>query len=157
MVIRRPIFPRRGRPPRQPAKTLDRFVTAQQQVYQQVLTELRAGEKRSHWMWFIFPQIAGLGHSPLARLYALADLEEACAYLAHPLLGPRLADCTDTILGWTGRRSAETILGPIDATKFRSSMTLFDAAGGGPRYARALEGFCGGERDSLTIDKLAAH
>lgn len=156
MVIRRPIFPRRGRPPRQPAETLDRFVAAQQQVYPRVLAELRAGEKRSHWMWFIFPQIAGLGHSPMARLYALADLGEARAYLAHPLLGPRLADCTDTILGWAGRRSAETILGPIDAIKFCSSMTLFEAAGGGPRYARSLEGFCGGKRDGLTIDRLTA-
>lgn len=155
MVIRRPIFPRRGRPPRQPAEALDRFVAAQQQMYPRALAELRAGEKHSHWMWFIFPQIAGLGRSPMARFYALADLEEARAYLAHPLLGSRLADCTDTMLGWAGRRSTETILGPIDAIKFCSSMTLFEAAGGGPRYARALEGFCGGRRDGLTIGKLA--
>lgn len=135
--------------------TLDRFVAAQQQVYPRILAELRGGEKRTHWMWYVFPQIAGLGHSAMAQRYAIADLAEAQAYLAHPLLGSRLADCTDTMLGWAGRRSAETILGSIDAIKFRSSMTLFEAAGGGARYARALDLFCKGERDGQTLTRLA--
>jgi uncharacterized protein (DUF1810 family) len=136
--------------------SVERFVAAQQQVYPCVLAELRAGEKRSHWMWFVFPQIAGLGHSAMAQRYAIADLAEARAYLDHPLLGPRLADCTDTMLGWAGRRSAEEILGPVDAIKFRSSMTLFEAANGGPRYARALDAFYEGIRDLATLDRLAA-
>jgi uncharacterized protein (DUF1810 family) len=141
--------------------SLDRFIAAQQPVYPQALAELRAGEKQSHWMWFIFPQIAGLGHSAMAQRFAIIDRAEAQAYMAHPLLGSRLADCTDTMLGWTGRRSAEAILGPIDAIKFRSAMTLFEAvslqaAGGGARYAQALAGFYGGERDGQTLTKLAA-
>ena len=135
---------------------LERFVAAQASVYPRVLAELRAGEKHGHWMWFIFPQIAGLGHSEMAQRYAIADLDEARAYLAHPLLGARLADCTDTMLGWAGRRSAEAILGPIDALKFCSSMTLFDAAGGGPRYVRVIESFCNAQRDGPTKDRLAA-
>lgn len=136
------------------SQSLDRFVTAQQSIYPRALSELRAGEKQSHWMWFVFPQIAGLGHSEMAKGYALADRTEAEAYLAHPLLGSRLADCTDTMLGWAGRKSAEAILGGIDATKFRSSMTLFEAAGGGARYARALDAFYDGERDQLTLAAL---
>lgn len=139
---------------RRPVLSLERFVTAQQPVYPQALAELRAGDKRGHWMWFVFPQIAGLGHSEMAQHYAIADRAEAEAYLAHPLLGSRLADCTDTMLGWTGRKSAEAILGPIDAVKFRSAMTLFEAAGGGARYARALEAFFDGERDGLTLAAL---
>jgi uncharacterized protein (DUF1810 family) len=142
--------------PKKPTDSLERFVSAQQQIYPRALAELRAGEKRSHWMWFVFPQIAGLGHSEMARRYAIADLDEARAYLAHPLLGSRLADCTDTMLGWAGRKTAEDILGPIDALKFCSSMTLFEAAGGGARYARALDGFCAGGRDGLTLTKLVA-
>ena len=110
--------------------------------------------KRSHWMWFIFPQIAGLGLSEMARRYAIADLGEARAYLAHPLLGPRLAQSTDAILDWTGQRSAEAILGTIDALKFASSMTLFEAAGGGDRYARALDAFYSGRRDERTLELL---
>jgi uncharacterized protein (DUF1810 family) len=139
---------------RNPVQSLDRFVAAQQQTYPRALAELRAGEKRSHWMWFVFPQIAGLGHSEMAQRYAIADLAEARAYLAHPLLGPRLADCTDTMLGWAGRKDAAAILGAVDAIKFCSSMTLFEAAKGGPRFSRAIEGFCDGRRDGLTIGKL---
>jgi uncharacterized protein (DUF1810 family) len=135
---------------------LQRFVAAQQQVYPRALAELRAGEKRTHWMWFVFPQIAGLGHSEMAQRYAITDGAEARAYLAHPLLGQRLADCTDTMLGWAGRKSAEDILGPVDAIKFCSSMTLFEAVGGGARYARALDGFCDGKRDGLTTTRLTA-
>ena len=92
-----------------------RFVEAQYGVYDQALAEVRAGAKRSHWMWFVFPQIAGLGHSPTARFYAIADLTQARAYLAHPLLAPRLDECTRALLRWTGQRSAEAILGPIYA------------------------------------------
>jgi uncharacterized protein (DUF1810 family) len=141
---------------RNPVQSLDRFVAAQQQTYPRALAELRAGEKRSHWMWFVCPQIAGLGHSEMAQRYAIADLAEARAYLAHPLLGPRLADCTDTMLGWVGRKDAAAILGTVDAIKFCSSMTLFEAAKGGPRFSRALDAFCDGRRDGLTIGKLTA-
>lgn len=105
-------------------------------------------------MWFVFPQLAGLGRSEMARRYAIADLAEARAYLAHPLLGPRLAECTDLMLGWGGRRSAEAILGSIDATKFVSSMTVFAAAEGGARYSRALGAFNGGRHDPKTLELL---
>ena len=139
---------------RRPRESLERFVTAQQPIYPQALAELRAGAKQSHWMWFVFPQIAGLGHSAMAQRYALHDRAEAEAYLAHPLLGSRLGDCTDTMLGWAGRKRAEAILGPVDALKFRSAMTLFEAAGGGARFARALDLFYDGERDPLTLAAL---
>ena len=130
---------------------LERFVAAQEQIYPRALAELRAGKKRSHWMWFVFPQIAGLGTSVMAQRYAIAGLVEAQSYLSHPLLGPRLAECTDAVLGWAERKTAETILGSIDALKFRSSMTLFELAGSDPRFARALDGFCKGQRDPLTL------
>ena len=116
---------------------------------------MRAGAKRSHWMWFVFPQIAGLGRSPTARLYAIADLAEARAYLDHRLPGPRLIECTEAMLDWAGRRGAEAILGPIDALKFRSSMTLFEAAAEEPaRFAEAIDAFCAGERDAATLARL---
>ena len=130
---------------------LDRFVTAQQGCYAEALAELQAGTKRTHWMWFVFPQIAGLGHSAMARHYAIADIAEARDYLAHPLLGRRLAECIEAMLGWAERRDAVSILGTIDATKFRSSMTLFDAAGGEETFASALDAFYGGERDPETL------
>ncbi|HEY7806744.1 MAG TPA: DUF1810 domain-containing protein [Croceibacterium sp.] len=134
---------------------LERFVQAQRSGYEQALAELQAGAKRTHWMWFIFPQIAGLGRSSTARFYAIADAVEASAYLAHAVLGPRLRECTEAMLGWAGRNSAEAILGPIDAVKFVSSMTLFDAvADGDEPYARALAAFNHGERDPLTLDRL---
>lgn len=138
------------------APGLERFVAAQEPVYAQALAELHAGAKRSHWMWFIFPQLAGLGRSATARTYAIAGLDEARDYLAHPVLGPRLAECTDAMLGWAGRRGAETILGPVDAMKFASSMTLFEAAGGPGRFARALGCFYGGRRDGQTLALLGA-
>jgi uncharacterized protein (DUF1810 family) len=131
--------------------TLDRFVDAQRDVYEDVLAELRSGRKRSHWMWFVFPQIAGLGQSPTARFYAIRDLDEARAYLAHPLLAERLAACTEAMLTWAGRRSAETVLGGIDAVKLRSSATLFEAAGDDPRFGRCLEAFFDGDRDAATV------
>jgi len=141
-----------------PAETasLERFVSAQRHVYAQVRDELRAGDKRSHWMWFVFPQIAGLGRSPMARQYAVADRSEAEAYLRHDILGPRLAECTDIMLGWAGRRSAEAVLGTIDAMKLRSCMTLFEAAGGGERFARAIDSFFAGQRDQRTLAILEA-
>ncbi len=133
---------------------LGRFVEAQRPVYPEVLAELGAGTKRTHWMWFIFPQIAGLGRSPAAQKYAIADLDEARAYLAHAVLGPRLLECTGAMLSWAGRKDAETILGPVDAMKLRSSMTLFESAGGGAVFSRALESFFGGERDEATLVRL---
>ena len=105
---------------------LERFVRAQDSggTYQRAVTELRIGRKTTHWMWFIFPQIAGLGRSAMAQAYAISDLAEAQAYLAHPILGPRLIECAEIVAAQQGR-SAEQIFGGIDATKLRSSMTLF--------------------------------
>lgn len=137
---------------------LDRFLEAQRDIYDRAHDEIVAGAKRSHWMWFIFPQLAGLGHSSTARFYALSDLEEAQDYLAHPILGLRLTQCTDAMLTWARKRSAEAILGEIDALKFRSSMTLFEAAAHsdeeGGRYADALAAFYRGQRDRRTLDLL---
>ncbi|MFC0687085.1 DUF1810 domain-containing protein [Novosphingobium clariflavum] len=133
---------------------LDRFIAAQASTYPGALAELERGEKSSHWMWYVFPQITGLGRSETARHYAVTGLAEAHAYLAHLLLGARLDECTDVMLGWAGERSAAAILGEADAVKFRSSMTLFEAAGGGDRYSRALDVFCEGRRDALTLDLL---
>ena len=134
---------------------LGRFVDAQEGVYQHALAELRAGAKRSHWMWFIFPQIAGLGHSSTARFYAIDDLAEAQAYLAHNVLCARLRECTAAMLSWAGKRDAQSILGNIDSLKFRSSMTLFEAAGGDPAFGAAIDAFYGGERDLRTLAILA--
>lgn len=134
--------------------SLERFLDAQRDTYDTALAELRAGAKRSHWMWFIFPQIGGLGQSPTARFYALRDLAEAQAYLAHPLLAKRLADCIDAMLGWAGQRSAEAILGGIDAVKLRSSCTLFEAAGGDARFGHCLDAFYDGECDAATLALL---
>jgi uncharacterized protein (DUF1810 family) len=134
---------------------LERFVEAQERVYAMALAELERGRKDSHWMWFIFPQIAGLGFSPTAQYYAIASPGEARAYLAHPLLGPRLEACTRAVLAHRDL-SAEAIFGGIDALKFRSSMTLFEVAaeGGGP-YGEALDAFYGGARDEKTLRLLA--
>lgn len=133
---------------------LDRFVEAQARDWNTALAELRAGSKHSHWMWYIFPQIAGLGRSPVAQFYAIADRTEARAYLAHPLLGPRLQEASDAILGWAGQRGATEILGGIDAAKLRSSMTLFEAAGGDDRFAAVLDRCYQGERDERTLALL---
>lgn len=135
--------------------SLARFIAAQDGIYETALAELRAGAKRSHWMWFIFPQLAGLGRSETARFYAIAGIDEARAYLADPLLGARLAECTSAMLGWACRRSAEEILGPVDSMKFASSMTLFEAAGGGALFGRALDEFFSGNRDAATLSLLA--
>ena len=135
---------------------LQRFVTAQSPIYASVVAELRRGSKESHWMWFVFPQVAGLGRSPTARFYAIRDEVEARSYLTHPVLGARLRESTEAMLGWAGRKTAEAILGPVDATKFASSMTLFDAvadAADNP-FARALAAFNRGKRDPLTLERL---
>jgi uncharacterized protein (DUF1810 family) len=105
---------------------LQHFINAHDGIYETALVELRAGSKQSHWMWFVFPQLAGLGRSPTAQYYGIASIDEARAYLAHPLLGPRLRQCVEALLPWAGRRSPDQILGPIDALKLRSSLTLFD-------------------------------
>jgi uncharacterized protein (DUF1810 family) len=133
---------------------LGRFVSAQHEVYEQALAELRAGSKRSHWMWFVFPQIAGLGRTATAQRYAVADLAEARAYLAHPVLGPRLTECARALLE-VPDRTATQILGTPDDLKLRSSMTLFAHAADDPAVFRAvLDRFYGGEDDPLTLQRL---
>jgi uncharacterized protein (DUF1810 family) len=134
---------------------LERFVAAQAGVYARALAELEAGRKESHWMWFIFPQIAGLGRSATARLYAVASREEAAAYQSHPLLGRRLVECTTAVLRHAGT-PAELIFGPVDAMKFHSSMTLFDAVAGAaePAFREALAAFHGGAPDPATLELL---
>lgn len=134
---------------------LDRFVAAQAEAWSDAIEELRLGRKRSHWMWFVFPQIAGLGMSAMSKRYAIRSRDEAAAYLGHDLIGSRLAEATDAVLGHSGRLGAEEIFGGIDAVKFRSSMTLFDSVAPGDRYGRALDAFFGGERDPETIKLLA--
>ena len=133
---------------------LDRFVEAQDGVYAQALAELRRGRKESHWMWFVFPQILGLGRSPTAQYYAITSADEARAYLGHPLLGPRLRECTEAVLAHPNR-SAEEIFGAVDALKFRSSMTLFEAVDGAGPFGAALDSFYGGVRDPATLEQLA--
>ncbi|WP_168707761.1 DUF1810 domain-containing protein [Sphingopyxis sp. PAMC25046] len=133
--------------------SLDRFVTAQEQIYPRALEEIRRGAKRTHWMWFIFPQLAGLGRSAMAQRYAIADIEEARAYLAHPLLGPRYVECAEALQDLIGSDPV-AVLGETDATKLRSSLTLFEAASGRPLFAAALDRWFGGVRDELTLAKL---
>jgi len=135
--------------------SLERFVTAQEPLYADVLAELRNFRKTSHWMWFIFPQIAGLGHSSTARFYAIQSLEEARAYLAHPVLGPRLRECTGLVNAARGRTAAE-IFGYPDDLKFRSSMTLFAHAApeNNQEFLNALWRYYNGEFDRKTIDLL---
>lgn len=135
------------------ADGLERFVKAQSGTYQTALAELRSGTKRGHWMWFVFPQVAGLGRSETARFYAIRDMAEARAYLGQAVLGSRLRPA-QAMLAWAGRRSPSQVLGPVDAAKLRSSLTLFEAAGGGDLYARALDALYGGERDPLTLARL---
>jgi uncharacterized protein (DUF1810 family) len=133
---------------------LKRFIDAQRGVFETAIAELRAGSKQSHWMWFIFPQRAGLGRSPTAQYYGISSLEEARAYLQHPILGPRLREAIDAILPWAGRRTPEQVLGPIDALKLRSSLTLFDEIEPDGLFAHALTGFYGGMRDERTLALL---
>jgi uncharacterized protein (DUF1810 family) len=134
---------------------LQRFVDAQAEVFDRVEAELRAGRKRSHWMWFVFPQLAGLGVSEMARRYAIRSLDEARAYLAHPVLGPRLRACAAWVCAVEGR-SLPDILGPPDDTEFRSSMTLFaQAAPEDAVFGAALAKYCGGAPDPATLALLA--
>jgi uncharacterized protein (DUF1810 family) len=134
--------------------SLERFVQAQEDVYPRALAELKAGRKESHWMWFVFPQIAGLGHSTTAQHYAIASPDEAGAYLAHAVLGPRLRACTQAVLDVAGR-SAHDIFGSPDDLKFRSSMTLFArAAPDETLFRAALEKYFGGEEDGATLRLL---
>jgi uncharacterized protein (DUF1810 family) len=129
---------------------LERFVTAQEPVYAQVLAELRQGRKTSHWMWFIFPQIAGLGHSPMSERYAIRSLTEAQAYLGHPLLGARLRECAELVLALK-ERTPEDVFTPIDAKKLRSCMTLFHrAAPDEPPFVGVLDAWFGGVPDEKT-------
>ncbi|MGF6172934.1 DUF1810 domain-containing protein [Ensifer sp. 4252] len=133
---------------------LQRFVDAQDRTYAAARDELRRGRKETHWMWFIFPQLAGLGHSPMAQRFAISGLEEARAYLAHPILGPRLIDCTETVNGVTGHSAHEIFASPDDM-KFRSSMTLFSkAANTGSVFGQALSLYFAGEEDRRTLDLL---
>ena len=132
---------------------LGRFIAAQQGRWPEAIAELRAGRKRRHWMWWVFPQIAGLGRSDTARHYAIASLDEARAYLADPLLGPRLAEAAAALLPHRGRPAA-AIMGEVDAVKLRSSLTLFLQAGGPAVLAEALEMFFGGEADRETLRLL---
>lgn len=135
---------------------LQRFVNAQRDTYAEALAELRIGRKRGHWMWFVFPQVAGLSHSTIGARYAITSREEAVAYLAHPVLGPRLRACAETVLGVTGK-TAHDIFSYPDDLKLRSSMTLFArlAEPDGP-FRRVLEHYFEGEEDPATVAVLEA-
>jgi uncharacterized protein (DUF1810 family) len=132
---------------------LGRFVEAQDRVYPTALGELRAGAKRSHWIWFIFPQLRGLGHSTTAHEFGISSTAEARAYLDHPVLGPRLRDCAATLLAHAGR-TAHEIFGYPDDLKVRSSMTLFAQAGGDPVFGAVLDAFYDGKHDPATLELL---
>ena len=134
---------------------LERFVSAQASVFAAALAELTAGRKRGHWMWFVFPQLRGLGRSPTAAFYGIGSLDEARAYLAHPVLGPRVTLCTEALLA-IEERSLHAMLGSPDDLKFCSSMTLFSRADGGDEdvFRRAIDCFCSGREDERTVALL---
>jgi uncharacterized protein (DUF1810 family) len=133
--------------------SLQRFVDAQNGVYEQVRSELRAGRKSTHWMWFIFPQIRGLGHSRMAEIFAIGSIEEAAAYVRHSVLGPRLRECTQLVIQAQGH-TLEEILGIPDNLKFRSSMTLFaQATSDNEFFVEALRIYCNGEPDRSTLQR----
>ncbi len=134
---------------------LQRFVFAQDEngTYYHALQEVRAGRKTGHWIWFVFPQIAGLGRSVTAHYYAIKSLDEARAYLEHPILGPRLNECCRALLALPGN-DAEAIFGSLDAMKLRSSMTLFAHAGGDGAFTHVLENYFGGAGDPATVGRL---
>jgi uncharacterized protein (DUF1810 family) len=139
-----------------PPHDLDRFVTAQNNggIYADAVGELRHGRKTTHWMWFVFPQIAGLGQSPTSRHFAISSLDEAKEYLQHPQLGPRLVECAGIVAESTAP-SAEHIFGPVDAQKLHSSMTLFQrAAPGEPRFQQVLDKYFAGLRDAATDQRI---
>ena len=134
---------------------LNRFIDAQEGIYAQALTEIRGGRKESHWMWFVFPQFDGLGFSAMAERYAIKSLDEARAYLAHPTLGPRLAECVEAALGVEGR-SAREIFGTPDDLKLRSCATLFaEVSPAGSGFERLLGKYFDGERDEKTLRLLS--
>ncbi len=134
---------------------LERFVSAQEQIYPAVIAELRGGRKRSHWMWFIFPQVEGLGYSATSKHYAIKSAAEARAYLRHPILGARLLECSEALLALSGR-SAYEVFGSPDDVKLKSSMTLFEAVSEpGSPFARVLDQYFGGQRDDKTLALLA--
>lgn len=135
------------------APSLDRFVEAQEPVHATALAEIRRGAKRSHWMWFVFPQLAGLGRSSTAQFYGIHSADEARAYLDHPLLGPRFVACVQALQDLP-TSDAAAVFGPVDAMKLRSSLTLFEAVGPQPLFAAALDRWFGGERDPMTLDIL---
>jgi uncharacterized protein (DUF1810 family) len=136
------------------AYDLNRFLIAQQSVYDRALAELKSGQKRTHWMWYIFPQIDGLGCSPTAKRYSIKSIEEARQYLNHPVLGKRLLECTEAVVVIKGGSLSE-IFGYPDDLKFKSSMTLFEKiAGLGSVFSSALDMFCHGERDAATLRLL---
>jgi uncharacterized protein (DUF1810 family) len=141
--------------PAEPEQTVDleRFVTIQCETYRRALDEIRQGRKRSHWIWYIFPQVAGLGHSPMSQRFAIRSLTEARAYLDHPLLGLRYRECVAALQG-LDEPSAEAVFGTIDAVKLRSSLTLFAEASAEPLFAAALERWFGGQRDPATLSIL---
>jgi uncharacterized protein (DUF1810 family) len=133
---------------------LNRFLRAQEGVYERALAELRAGQKRTHWMWFIFPQIDGLGYSPTAKRYSIKSIEEARQYLNHPVLGKRLLECTEAVIALKGGSVSE-IFGYPDDMKFKSSMTLFEKiAGSASVFSSAIGRYCHGERDAATLRLL---
>jgi uncharacterized protein (DUF1810 family) len=135
-------------------RDFDRFLDEQERVYELVVAELRSGRKETHWIWFIFPQLAGLGHSGTSQRFAIGSLDEARAYLAHSVLGTRLRECAGLVLATTGR-TAEEILGPTDAMKLRSCMTLFHrAAPDEPLFAQVLDRYYGGVADDATDKRL---
>lgn len=138
-----------------PVTSLDRFVEAQQDSHDTALSELQQGRKQSHWMWFIFPQLRGLGQSAMSQRYGIANLDEAKRYLVHPVLGPRLIRSAEAVLAHHGL-SAEAIFGPVDAAKLRSSATLFAAVPGAPDvFDRILQRFFNGNPCRATRDRIA--
>jgi len=134
-------------------RSLERFVAAQAPVYATALAEIRRGAKRSHWMWFIFPQLIGLGRSETARFYGIASLAEARSYLDHALLGPRYLECVEALQD-LAISDAIAVFGATDAMKLRSSLTLFEAAKPQPLFAAAIERWFAGERDDATVAML---
>lgn len=134
---------------------LGRFVEAQQPVFETALTEIKRGRKRSHWMWYVFPQFRGLGRSETAQFFAIRSRAEAVAYANHPLLGQRLRACVTALQDLTSSNPVE-VFGEVDATKLRSSLTLFEAVSGEPLFSAALDRWFAGSRDDATLELLAA-
>ena len=135
------------------AEDLERFVAVQEAIFARALDEIRRGKKRSHWMWFIFPQMKGLGRSAVAQRFAIDDIAEARAFLEHPILGPRYRECVSALQDVVGSDPV-AVFGDVDAVKLRSSLTLFEAASGSALFAAALDRWFGGGRDERTLARL---